>query len=435
MPCDSCLHLLKQENRNVLIIGGGGREHALGWKISQSKLVENVFSAPGNAGTMNSVPIQPNAFENLAAFARRKNCFTIVGPEAPISLGIVDYFSAQDLEIFGPSSRAAKIETSKSFAKDLLQSIGIPTPRFATFTDHQDAMDYVLKQSDALVIKADGLAGGKGVIVCKNQDEAINAIGDIMIKRIFGEAGDRIVIEERIKGQELSLIILSDGSHIKAFPTCRDYKNIADGDMGPNTGGMGSFSPVPYVSHELQRQILDDILEQTVSVMKSNSLPFTGFLYAGLMIDGNGKASVLEFNARMGDPECQSLMVRMDSDLFEYLLFAEAEKLDELPPLQWKDQTSICVVMAARGYPSRFQKGQIIHGLKNSYPKDVNIFHSATTQDASGHVVTNGGRVLSVTSIGSNLTEARQRVYEAVDQITWGENGQYFRKDIGRYSI
>jgi phosphoribosylamine---glycine ligase len=426
---------LKKVNRNVLIIGGGGREHALGWKISQSKLVENVFFAPGNAGTLNNVPIQSADFESLAEFARGKNCFTIVGPEAPISLGIVDYFSAQDLQIFGPSSRAAKIETSKSFAKNLLQSRGIPTPRFATFADHQEAMDYVLKQSNALVIKADGLAGGKGVIVCENQDEAINAIKEVMVKRIFGEAGDRIVIEERIRGQELSLIVLSDGSHIRAFPTCRDYKNITDGDMGPNTGGMGSFSPVPYVSHELQREILDNILEQTVSVMKSNSLPFTGFLYAGLMIDGKGRASVLEFNARMGDPECQSLMVRMDSDLFEYLLLAEDGKLGDLPPLQWKDQTSICVVMAARGYPSKFQKGQIIHGLKNAYPKYVNIFHSATTNDASGRIVTNGGRVLSVTSLASNLTEARKRVYEAVDQITWGENGQYFRKDIGRYSI
>ena len=426
---------MKEENRNVLIIGGGGREHALGWKISQSKLVENVFFAPGNAGTLNNVPIQSNDFERLAEFARGKDCFTIVGPEAPISLGIVDYFSAQDLKIFGPSSRAAKIETSKSFAKNLLQSNGIPTPRFATFTDVQAAMDYVVKQPNALVIKADGLAGGKGVMVCENQDDAINAIDDIMDKKIFGQAGDRIVIEERIRGQELSLIVLSDGSQIRAFPTCRDYKNITDGDVGPNTGGMGSFSPVPYVSDELQRQILDEILEQIVSAMKSQSLPFTGFLYAGLMIDKRGKANVLEFNARMGDPECQSLMVRLDSDLFEYLLFAEDGKLGDLPPLQWKDQTSICVVMAARGYPSKFQKGQIIHGLKKAYPMHIKIFHSATTQDASGRVVTDGGRVLSVTSIASNLIEARKRVYEAVDQISWGDNGQYFRKDIGRYSF
>jgi phosphoribosylamine---glycine ligase len=425
---------LKQKSKSVLIIGGGGREHALGWKISQSKLVESVYYAPGNAGTINNVSIQPNDFEKLASFARSKNCFTIVGPEAPISLGIVDYFTARDLGIFGPSSRAAKIETSKSFAKDLLRSNGIPTPQFATFTDHQDAIDYVLKQSEALVVKADGIAGGKGVIVCENQEEAINAIEEMMLKRIFGEAGNRIVIEERIRGQEVSIIVLSDGSNIKAFPTCRDYKNVADGDVGPNTGGMGSFSPVPYVSQDMQRQILDEILAQTVSVMKSNSLPFTGFLYAGLMIDKKGNARVLEFNARMGDPECQSLMVRMDSDLYEYLSFAEAGKLDELPPLQWKDQISICVVMAARGYPSRYQKGQIIHGLKNVYPKDINIFHSGTMQDASGNIMTNGGRVLSVTSLASNLREARHRVYEVADQITWGENGQYFRKDIGMYS-
>ena len=426
---------MNQKSKSVLIIGGGGREHALGWKISQSNLVKSVYYAPGNAGTINNVPIQPNDFEKLVAFAQSKNCFTLVGPEAPISLGIVDYFSARDLGIFGPSSRAAKIETSKSFAKGLLQSSGIPTPRFATFTDHQEAIDYVLKQSEALVIKADGLAAGKGVIVCESQEEAINAIEAMMVKRIFGEAGDQIVIEERIRGQEVSLIVLSDGTNIKAFPTCRDYKNIADGNVGPNTGGMGSFSPVPYVSQETQRRIIDDILERTVSIMKSNSLPFAGFLYAGLMIDKKGKASVLEFNARMGDPECQSLMVRMNSDLFEYLSFAEAGKLDELPALQWKDLTSICVVMAAKGYPSKFQKGEIIHGLRNAYPKDTSIFHSGTTQDASGHILTNGGRVLCITSLASNLREARQRVYEVANQITWGKNGQYFRKDIGMYSI
>jgi phosphoribosylamine--glycine ligase len=426
---------LKQKSKSVLIIGGGGREHALGWKISQSNLVESVYYAPGNAGTVNNVPIQPNDFEKLVAFAKSKNCFTIVGPEAPISLGIVDYFSARNLEIFGPSSRAAKIETSKSFAKDLLQSNGIPTPQFATFTNHQEAVDYVMKQSEALVIKADGIASGKGVIVCNSQEEAINAIEAMMVKRIFGEAGDKIVIEERIRGQEVSLIALSDGSNIKTFPTCRDYKNIADGNAGPNTGGMGSFSPVPYVSQDTQRQILYDIIERTVSVMKSNSVPFAGFLYAGLMIDKKGKASVLEFNARMGDPECQSLMVRMNSDLFEYLAFAEAGKLDELPPLQWKDQTSICVVMAAKGYPARYQKGEIIYGLKNGYMIDTNIFHSGTTRDASGHILTNGGRVLSITSLASNLGEARQRVYEVVNQITWGDNGQYFRRDIGIYLI
>jgi phosphoribosylamine--glycine ligase len=426
---------LEQKSKSVLIIGGGGREHALGWKISQSNLVESVYYAPGNAGTMNNVPIQPNDFEKLVTFAKSKNCFTVVGPEAPISLGIVNYFSARNLRIFGPSSRAAKIETSKSFAKHLLQSNGIPTPRFATFTNHQEAIDYVLKQPGALVIKADGIAAGKGVIVCTSQEQAINAIDAMMVKRIFGEAGDKIVIEERVQGQEVSLIALSDGTNIKAFPTCRDYKNIGDGNVGPNTGGMGSFSPVPYVSQDTQRQIIYDIIMRTVSVMKANSMPFAGFLYAGLMIDNKGKASVLEFNARMGDPECQSLMVRMNSDLFEYLSFGEAGKLDELPLLQWKDQTSICVIMAAKGYPSRYQKGEIIHGLKAAYPKDTNIFHSGTTQDASGHILTNGGRVLSIASLAPNLTEARQRVYEVANQITWGDNGQYFRKDIGIYSI
>lgn len=425
---------MKKKIRSVLIIGGGAREHALGWKISQSKLVESTYYAPGNAATHQSVPIQTDDFEKLAAFARSRNCFTIVGPEAPISLGIVDYFSARGLAIFGPSSRAARIETSKSFAKNLLRTKGIPTPQFATFTDSQNAIDYVLKQSGSLVIKADGIAGGKGVMVCENQEEAINAIEEMMVKRIFGKAGDKIVIEERVRGQEVSLIIISDGSNIKAFPTCRDYKRIADGDIGPNTGGMGSFSPVPYVSEDVERRILDNIIEQTVFIMKYNSVPFVGFLYAGLMIDNKGRASVLEFNARMGDPECQSLLVRMDSDLLEYLLFAEAGKLDELPPLRWKEQSSICVVMAARGYPSRYRTGEIIHGLNKVYPKDINIFHSGTTRDPSGHIITNGGRVLSITSLASNLRRARLQVYEVVEQITWGENGQYFRKDIGSYS-
>jgi phosphoribosylamine--glycine ligase len=425
---------LKKKIRSVLIIGGGAREHALGWKISQSKLVESTYYAPGNAATHQNVPIQTDDFEKLAAFARSRNCFTIVGPEAPISLGIVDYFSARGLAIFGPSSRAARIETSKSFAKNLLRTNGIPTPQFATFTDSQDAIDYVLKQTRSLVIKADGIARGKGVMVCENQEEAINAIEEMMVKRIFGKAGDKIVIEERVRGQEVSLIILSDGSKIKAFPTCRDYKRIADGDIGPNTGGMGSFSPVPYVSEDVERRILDNIIEQTVFIMKHNSVPFVGFLYAGLMIDNKGRASVLEFNARMGDPECQSLLVRMDSDLLEYLLFAEAGRLDELPPLRWKEQSSICVVMAARGYPSRYRKGEIIHGLNNVYAKNINIFHSGTTRDPSGHIITNGGRVLSITSLASNLRKARLQVYEVVEQITWGENGQYFRKDIGSCS-
>lgn len=424
---------MNHTTKNVLIIGEGGREHALGWKISQSNLVTNVYYAPGNAGTLKNVSIQSDDIEKLAEFARSKNCFTVVGPEAPISLGIVDYFSARGLRIFGPSSRAAKVETSKSFAKKLLRLNGIPTPQFATFTDHQRAIDYVLKQSGSLVIKADGIAGGKGVIVCENQEEAINAIEEMMVKRIFGKAADQIVIEERLRGQEVSLIVLSDGSNIKTFPTCRDYKKIADRDKGPNTGGMGSFSPVPYVSEDMQRRILEDIIERTVSAMRSSSVPFIGFLYAGLMIDKEGKTSVLEFNARMGDPECQSLMVRMNSDLFKYLSFAESGKLDELPPLRWKDQSSICVVMAAKGYPSKYKKGEIIQGVKNVYPNDINIFHSGTTRDQSGRIITNGGRVLSVTSLAPTLSDAGKRAYEVVEQITWGEHGQYFRKDIGSY--
>jgi phosphoribosylamine---glycine ligase len=426
---------LNRKRRSVLVIGGGGREHALGWKISQSKLVEDVYYAPGNAGTVSNLPFQTSDFDKLVSFARSKDCFTIVGPEGPISQGIVDIFLDKGLEIFGPSLKAAKIETSKSYAKELLRSQGIQTPEFASFTDQEKAKDYVFKHPEDLVIKADGLAAGKGVIVCRNQQEAIDAIEAMMVKRTFGGAGEKIVIEERISGIEASVIVLSDGLSTKAFSACKDYKNIADGDMGPNTGGMGSFSPVSYIGQDLEREVLDKILNRTVSVMRYDSIPFVGFLYAGLMIDKKGRTYVLEFNARMGDPECQPLMVRLDSDLFEYLCYAVIGKLDELPPLQWKDQSSVCVVMTSKGYPSKYSKGQLIRGLKNKYPEDINIFHSGTAVDSKGRITTNGGRVLSVTALASNLRLARERAYEVVDEITWGSDEQYFRKDIGSNAV
>lgn len=415
----------------MLLVGGGGREHALGWKISQSKLVEGVYYAPGNGGTINNLPLQASEFEKLASFARSKDCLTVVGPEWPISQGIVDYFLEHDLEIFGPTSRAARIETSKSFAKDLLKNEGIPTPEFRTFTDHEAAKNYVLNQPDDLVIKADGIAAGKGVVVCGNHQEAIDAIDELMVRKVFGPAGDKIVIEERIKGLEVSLIVLSDGNSTKAFCACKDYKKLADGELGPNTGGMGSFSPVPYVDNDWEKMVLENIINRTVTVLNSNSVPFIGFLYAGLMIDTRGKTYVLEFNARMGDPECQSLMVRLDSDLFEYLTHAVNYSLDELPAFRWKDCSSVCVVMTSKGYPSNYSKGQAIRGLKDTYPPGIRIFHSGTKRDLNGQIATNGGRVLSVTAIDSDLMEARHRAYEVVNEIAWGANEEYFRRDIG----
>jgi phosphoribosylamine---glycine ligase len=426
---------LNGKRRNVLVIGGGGREHALGWKLAQSRLVQNVFYAPGNAGTETNMPFQSSDFGKLVSFAKTKECFTVVGPEGPISQGIVDIFLDNSLEIFGPSLNAARIETSKSYAKELLRSQGIPTPKFALFTDHERAIDYVYEHPESLVVKADGLAAGKGVVLCKNQQEAIDAIEGMMVKRKFGMAGEKIVIEERIEGIEASFIVLSDGQSTKAFAACKDYKNIGDGDRGPNTGGMGSFSPVPYISQGLEKEVLDKIINRTVSIMKYTSSPFVGFLYAGLMIDEKGKGYVLEFNARMGDPECQPLMVRLDSDLFEYLYYSSSGKLDELPPLQWKDQACVCVVMSSRGYPSKYSTGKPIRGLRKRYPQDIKIFHSGTTTDSTGNIITNGGRVLSVTALAPSLKLARERAYEVVHEITWGANEQYFRKDIGSYSI
>jgi phosphoribosylamine--glycine ligase len=429
------LELLNGKRRNVLVIGGGGREHALGWKLAQSRLVQDIFYAPGNAGTETNMPFQSSDFDKLVSFAKNKDCFTVVGPEGPISQGIVDIFLDNALEIFGPSLNAARIETSKSYAKELLRSQGIPTPEFALFVDQAKAKDYVYEHPENLVIKADGLAAGKGVVICKNQQEAIDAIERMMVKRRFGEAGEKIVIEKRIEGIEASFIVLSDGQSTKAFAACRDYKNIGDGDMGPNTGGMGSFSPVPYIDQDLEKEVLDKIINRTISKMKDVSDPFVGFLYAGLIIDDKGKGYVLEFNARMGDPECQPLMVRLDSDLFEYLYYTANGRLGELPPLQWKDLASVCVVMCSRGYPSKYSTGKTIRGLRKTYPQDINIFHSGTATDSTGNIITNGGRVLSVTALAPSLRQARERAYEVVHEITWGANEQYFRKDIGSYSV
>lgn len=419
---------------DLLIVGSGGREHALGWKISQSKNVGRVYFAPGNGGTSENINIKQNDITDLVEFAKGKDLFTIVGPEEPLSLGIVDVFEKEGLRIFGPSKSAAMLEASKAFAKEVMREAAIPTADFAIFTDPQKASDYVHKQKKPLVVKADGLAAGKGVVVCDNTGEAIAAIDSMMVKREFGTAGRKVVIEERLSGEEASFIALCDGRMIISLASTQDHKRAFDGDKGPNTGGMGAYSPAPVVDNDLYEKIVKRVMEPTINTMKQRGTPFKGFLYAGVMVE-DGEPKVLEFNARMGDPECQPIMMRMKSDFFEYLDAAVDGRLDKMPPIEWKDQTAVCVVMAARGYPGSYEKGRLIEGLDSSFGPDVTVFHAGTARDAQNRVVTNGGRVLGVTALGKDTKHAIDNAYSVVRKIRWGDNGQYYRTDIARRAI
>ena len=420
---------------DVLIIGSGGREHALGWKISQSKRVKKIYFAPGNGGTSENVDIKQNDISGLVSFVKDKNLLTIVGPEEPLSLGIVDAFEKKGLRIFGPSKSAAMLEASKAFAKEFMRDAGIPTAEFAIFTDAQKARDYVAKQKKPLVVKADGLASGKGVVVCDDASQAIAAVDSMMTKKEFGSAGSRVVIEERLMGEEASFIALCDGETIMPLASTQDHKRIFDGDKGPNTGGMGAYSPAPVVNSNLYKKIVKQVMEPAIRTMKKRGTPFKGFLYAGIMLGEDGEPKVLEFNARMGDPECQPIMMRMKSDLYDYLDAAVDGRLGSMRPIEWKDQTAVCVVMAARGYPGSYDKGKVIEGLDSSSGPDVMVFHAGTTRDPQGRVVTNGGRVLGVTALGRDARRAIDNAYSAVRKIRWGDNGHYYRTDIARRAI
>jgi phosphoribosylamine--glycine ligase len=419
---------------NVLIIGSGGREHALGWKISQSKKVKKIYFAPGNGGTSENIGVKQNDIAGLMKFAKGKDLLTIVGPEEPLSLGVVDAFEKEGLRIFGPSKSAAMLEASKAFAKEFMREAGIPTADFAIFTDAKKARDYVAKQKKPLVVKADGLAAGKGVVVCDNANEAIAAIDSMMTKKEFGSAGSKVVIEERLSGEEASFIALCDGKTIMPLASTQDHKRVFDGDKGPNTGGMGAYSPAPVVDGGLYRKIVKQVMEPAISTMKKRGTPFKGFLYAGIMVEG-GEPKVLEFNARMGDPECQPIMMRMKSDLYDYVDAAVDGRLGKMPLIEWKDQTAVCVVMAARGYPGGYEKGEAIEGLDSDLGKDVTIFHAGTARDSQNRVVTNGGRVLGVTALGKDARRAIDNAYSAVRKIRWGDNGHYYRTDIARRAI
>ncbi|MFA0380506.1 phosphoribosylamine--glycine ligase [Vibrio sp. 10N.222.54.A3] len=421
----------------VLIIGAGGREHALGWKAAQNPNVETVFIAPGNAGTalepkLENVNIGVEDIAGLVAFAQDKKIeLTIVGPEAPLVIGVVDAFREVGLPIFGPTQAAAQLEGSKAFTKDFLARHDIPTGYYSNFTEIEPAIAYVREQGAPIVVKADGLAAGKGVIVAMTLEEAEDAIKDMLAGNAFGEAGSRVVIEEFLEGEEASFIVMVDGSSVLPMATSQDHKRVGDKDTGPNTGGMGAYSPAPVVTPEIHNRILEEVIYPTVRGMDAEGAPYTGFLYAGLMIDADGTPKVIEYNCRFGDPETQPIMMRMESDLVELCLMAIDEKLDEAES-KWDPRASIGVVLAAGGYPADYAKGDVI-SLPTSEVEGQKIFHAGTTNNEAGDVVTNGGRVLCATALGNTVSEAQERAYALAKQVSW--NDMFHRNDIGYRAI
>ena len=411
-------------------MGAGGREHALSWKLSTSEKIDQVYAAPGNGGTLQNVELSVTDIEGLAKFAQEKNCFTVVGPEDPLAAGIVDAFVEKGLPIFGPSKNAAKLESSKIWAKEFMKRNSIPTADFEIFDDAQKAKDFVKSYEKPVVIKADGLAAGKGVIVCKNKDEANDAIDTILTKKSFGDAGSKIIIEERIDGVEASYIALCDGKIGIPMATSQDHKRVFDNDEGPNTGGMGAYSPTPIIDEKLGIEIQEKIIDKTIHAMHDEGFEFKGFLYAGIMIK-DGIPYVLEYNVRMGDPECQPILMRLDSDLYDYLHASYEGKLNELPEISWKNQYSVCVVLASKGYPSSYPTGDEITGFEN-ISSDAFVFHAGTKKQ-DDKIKSNGGRVLGVTALGSSLEDAINNAYDACNHIHW--TNKYHRTDIGKKGL
>lgn len=415
---------------NVLVVGSGGREHALSWKLSQSSLVDKVFTAPGNGGTENNVPISVDKIDELADFASQNNCFTVVGPEAPLASGIVDKFNEKKLKIFGPTKNAAQLESSKIWAKQFMQRNKILTAEFEIFDDAKQATEYVKSISHPLVVKADGLAAGKGVLVCDSTEEALAAIETILVKKTFGDAGNKIIIEERIDGIEASYIALCDGNIAVPMASSQDHKRIYDNDRGPNTGGMGAYSPTPIIDDSMAEKIQNQIINKTIAAMKKENIPFKGFLYAGVMIK-NGVPYVLEFNVRMGDPECQPIAIRMNSDLYDYLNESVDGTLSSMPPISWNDKTAVCVVLASRGYPESYPKNEEIKGLEQ-HNEGIFVFHAGTKKE-NNSILSNGGRVLGVTALGDTLESAISNAYSATEKISWPN--KYCRSDIGKKGL
>ncbi|MDO8706366.1 MAG: phosphoribosylamine--glycine ligase [Sulfuricaulis sp.] len=421
----------------ILIVGGGGREHALAWKIAQSPKAEKVFVAPGNAGTARearceNIAIGAEDVDGLLGFAQQNKIdLTIVGPETPLVLGVVDRFRAAGLRCFGPTRAAAQLEGSKAFAKDFLARHQIPTAAYGNFTEIEAALDYINKVGAPIVIKADGLAAGKGVIIARTTQEAGAAVRDMLAGNAFGTAGQRVVVEEFLAGEEASFIVMVDGVHILPLATSQDHKRAGDGDTGPNTGGMGAYSPAPVVTPEIHARIMREVIAPTVRGMAAAGHPYTGFLYAGVMIAADGSPKVLEYNCRFGDPETQPVMLRLQSDFIELIEAALDGKLDRVQA-QWDNRAALGVVMAADGYPGAYRQGDVISGLPSNSTTDCKVFHAGTTLK-DGAVVTSGGRVLCVTALGATVSAASIRAYEAVKKIQW--RGVQYRRDIGYRAI
>jgi phosphoribosylamine--glycine ligase len=419
----------------VLVIGGGGREHALVWKIAQSPLVEKVYCAPGNPGIAaqaECVPLGVDDIDGLLASAlQRQVDLTVVGPELPLTLGIVDRFREAGLLIFGADRKAARIEGSKTFSKDLMVKYGVPTAAYGAFTDREAAVAFIRRHGAPIVVKADGLAAGKGVVVAGSEAEAVRAVDDCLLGGAFGEAGKTVLIEEFLEGEEASFLAFTDGKRILPLASAQDHKPVLDGDRGPNTGGMGAYSPAPVVTAAIHDKIVATVLRPTVEGMAREGCPYTGILYAGLMVR-DGEVKVLEFNARFGDPEAQPLLARLRSDLVPVLLACARGDLTGVE-LEWQDKAAVCVVMASGGYPGSFEKGFPIQGLEEAgRMEDVVVFHAGTAR-REGRIVNNGGRVLGVTGLGTTVTEAIARAYQAVRTISW--QGVHYRSDIGRKAL
>jgi len=418
----------------VLIIGSGGREHAIAWKIAQSSLVNTVFCAPGNPGIKEAVrvPIEADDLEGLLSFAENESIdLTIVGPEVPLSLGITDLFTEKGLKIFGPSAKAAMLETSKSYAKYIMEKYNIPTAKGKTFTNPDDARAFVKEIGIPLVAKADGLAAGKGVIICHSEKEAFDAIDQILNEKKYGDAGSKILIEEFLQGEEASFIAISDGKNVCPLPSSQDHKAVFDNDKGLNTGGMGAYSPAPVVDLYMKNKVMDKVIKPVIKAMENEGIPYTGFIYAGLMINKDS-VKVLEFNARLGDPETQPLMMRIKTDLVQIILAALDKNLNKVE-IEIDERPAVCVVMAAGGYPEKYEKGNIIKGIENlDKEPDIKVFHAGTTMKNNDYV-TNGGRVLGVTAIGEDLDSAIKKAYNSVEKITWDK--VHYRKDIGMKAL
>ncbi|MCC5864273.1 MAG: phosphoribosylamine--glycine ligase [Wenzhouxiangella sp.] len=421
----------------VLVVGGGGREHALAWKASQSKLVDEVLVAPGNAGTaaetgLRNVDVAADDIDALLALARQEQvALTIVGPEAPLAAGIVDRFRAAGLKCFGPDAAAARLESSKAFAKDFMARHGIPTAAYAVVTEVEAGLEQVQAMQFPVVLKADGLAAGKGVVIVDDLDQARTTLSDMLSGQAFGEAGDQVVIEEFLRGEEASFIVIADGEKMLPLASSQDHKRRDDGDLGPNTGGMGAYSPAPVVNDAVHAQIIEQVIAPTLAGMIADGCPFTGFLYAGVMLTEQGP-KVLEFNVRFGDPETQPVLMRLKSDLVQTLLQTLDGQLDTLR-LDWDPRVALGIVMAAGGYPDGYAKGTPISGLEGKLPTDLKVFHAGTALDDQGQVVTSGGRVLCVTALGEDVVEAQRRALAGCAKIAF--DGGFYRRDIGHRAL